>query len=134
MVQTVHPGSVYRILIFYPSRIPCSGVKRAPDPGSGTLLLSLPIFRSRIRNNAFQLAGLKESDPELFAQPDPADQGSHIPDPQHHLDLFAEHAVAVHFAHRRLGVLFAIEGDEGETLSRVVHIRHRPESLEFTLV
>jgi hypothetical protein len=31
-------SSRIRILIFYPSRIPDSGVKKAPDPGSATLL------------------------------------------------------------------------------------------------
>jgi hypothetical protein len=29
------PGCSSRILIFYPSRIPDPGVKKAPDPGSG---------------------------------------------------------------------------------------------------
>jgi hypothetical protein len=42
MIRVVHPGS--RILTFYPSRIPDPGVKKAPDPGSGsaTLLSSCP--------------------------------------------------------------------------------------------
>ncbi len=33
-------GSGIRILIFYPSRIPDPGVKKASDPGSATLLLT----------------------------------------------------------------------------------------------
>ncbi len=36
MIRVVHPGSGSRILIFYPSRIPDPGVKKAPDPGSAT--------------------------------------------------------------------------------------------------
>ncbi len=32
-----HPGSGSRILIYYPYRIPDPGVKKASDPGSGTL-------------------------------------------------------------------------------------------------
>jgi hypothetical protein len=35
MIRVVHPGyeSQTRIFIFYPSRIPDPGVKKAPDPG-----------------------------------------------------------------------------------------------------
>jgi hypothetical protein len=32
MIRVVRPGSRIRILIFYPSRIPDPGVKKAPDP------------------------------------------------------------------------------------------------------
>ncbi len=32
MMWDVHPGSRIRMLVFYPSRIPESGVKKAPDP------------------------------------------------------------------------------------------------------
>ncbi len=39
MIRDVRPGS--RILIFYPSRIPDPGVKKAPDPGPATLQLRL---------------------------------------------------------------------------------------------
>jgi hypothetical protein len=41
MIQNVHPGSGSRIqiLIFYPSRIPDTGVKKTPDPGPATLVL-----------------------------------------------------------------------------------------------
>jgi hypothetical protein len=41
MIQVVHPGSGSRILIltFDPSRIPDPGVKKAPDPGSGSATL-----------------------------------------------------------------------------------------------
>jgi hypothetical protein len=40
MIRVVHPGPGFRIriLIFYPSRIPDPGVKKAPDPRSATLL------------------------------------------------------------------------------------------------
>ncbi len=106
MIQTVHPGSGSRILIISLSRIPDPGVKKAP------------IFSSRIRNSF--PSRIRQNTFRIHTTPC--------------LDLLAEHAIAVHFAHRRLGVLFAVEGDEGETLSRVVHVRHRPESLEFTLV
>jgi hypothetical protein len=41
-------GSRIRILIFYPSRIP--GVKRAPDPGSGSATL---IFCVRTLNKSY---------------------------------------------------------------------------------
>jgi hypothetical protein len=41
MIRDVHPGSRVRILIFYPSRIPDPGVKKAPDPRSATLVQSL---------------------------------------------------------------------------------------------
>jgi hypothetical protein len=39
MILVVHPGSGFPILIFYPSRIPDSGIKKAPDPGSGPATL-----------------------------------------------------------------------------------------------
>jgi hypothetical protein len=43
MIRVVHPGSGFRIQIwfFYPSRITDPGVKKAPEPrsGSATLLL-----------------------------------------------------------------------------------------------
>jgi hypothetical protein len=41
ITRVVHPGcgSRIRILIFYPSRIPNLGVKKAPDPGSGSATL-----------------------------------------------------------------------------------------------
>jgi hypothetical protein len=40
-IRVVHPGcsSRIRILVFYPSRIPDPGIKKAPDPGSATLAL-----------------------------------------------------------------------------------------------
>ncbi len=40
MIRVIHPGSGsrIRILIFYPSRMPDPGVKKAPDPGSATLV------------------------------------------------------------------------------------------------
>ncbi len=39
MIRVVHPASRIRILTFYPSRIPDPGVKKAPDPGSGSATL-----------------------------------------------------------------------------------------------
>jgi hypothetical protein len=39
MIRVVHPGSRIRMLTFYPSRIPGPGVKKAPDPGSGSATL-----------------------------------------------------------------------------------------------
>ncbi len=44
MIRVVHPGSGFRILIFYSSRIPDLGVKKAPDPGSGSATLLFDIF------------------------------------------------------------------------------------------
>jgi hypothetical protein len=42
MIRVVHPGFRIRMLTFYPSRIPDPGVKKAPDPGSGSATLSPP--------------------------------------------------------------------------------------------
>ncbi len=39
MIRVVHPGFRIRMLTFYPSRIPDPGVKKAPDPGSGSATL-----------------------------------------------------------------------------------------------
>jgi hypothetical protein len=39
MIRVVHPGSRIRMLTFCPSRIPDPGVKKAPDPGSGSATL-----------------------------------------------------------------------------------------------
>jgi hypothetical protein len=39
MILVVHPGSRIRMPTFYPSRIPDPGVKKAPDPGSGSATL-----------------------------------------------------------------------------------------------
>jgi hypothetical protein len=39
MIRVVHPVSRIRILTFYPSLIPDPGVKKAPDPGSGSATL-----------------------------------------------------------------------------------------------
>jgi hypothetical protein len=45
MIRVVHPGSRIRMLTFYPSRIPDPGVKKEPDPGSGSAtLLPNPIL------------------------------------------------------------------------------------------
>jgi hypothetical protein len=40
MIRVVHPGSRIRMLTFYPSWIPDPGVKKAPDPGSGSATLT----------------------------------------------------------------------------------------------
>jgi hypothetical protein len=51
MIRDIHPGSDpgsgIRILIFYPSRIPDPGVKKAPDPGSGSVTLWLVCVRRK---------------------------------------------------------------------------------------
>jgi hypothetical protein len=39
MIRVVQTASRIRILTFYPSRIPDPGVKKAPDPGSGSATL-----------------------------------------------------------------------------------------------
>ncbi len=38
MIRVLHPGSGFRIRIFYPSRIPDPGVKKPPGPGSAALI------------------------------------------------------------------------------------------------
>jgi hypothetical protein len=45
MIRVVHPGSGSDF--FYPSWIPDPGVKKAPDPGSGTRLPTVSIFGIR---------------------------------------------------------------------------------------
>ncbi len=45
MIRVVHPGSRIRILTFYPSWIQDPGVKKAPDPGSGSATLLSSSFR-----------------------------------------------------------------------------------------
>jgi hypothetical protein len=44
MIWVVYSGSRIRILTFYPSRILDQGVKKAPDPGSGSATLVLELF------------------------------------------------------------------------------------------
>ena len=41
MIRIVHPGSRIQMLTFYPSWIPDPGVKKAPDPGSGSATLNV---------------------------------------------------------------------------------------------
>jgi hypothetical protein len=43
MIRVVHPGSRIRMLTFYPSWIPDPGVKKAPDPGSGSAKLPVTL-------------------------------------------------------------------------------------------
>ncbi len=47
MIRVVHPG--LRVLIFYPSRIPDPGVKKAADPGSGSATLVLKFRGTAIK-------------------------------------------------------------------------------------
>ncbi len=49
-------GTKIRILIFYPSRIPDPGVKKAPDPGSdsATLLLKSTPFHNKTCTENYQ--------------------------------------------------------------------------------
>jgi hypothetical protein len=42
------PGCSFRILILYPSRIPNPGVKKAPDPGSGSATLEIYIYKNSV--------------------------------------------------------------------------------------
>jgi hypothetical protein len=60
MIRVVHPGSRILMLTFYPSRIPDPGVKKAPDPGSGSTILHNTIVTAiflqkwgSIRRNVF---------------------------------------------------------------------------------
>jgi hypothetical protein len=50
MIRVVHPGSQIRMLTFYPSRFPDPGVKKAPDPGSGSATLIKGRICNRVRN------------------------------------------------------------------------------------
>ncbi len=59
MILVVHPGSRIRILTFYPSRIPDPGVKKAPDPGSGTLILGLSGYLDGDRRGGPLVDGLE---------------------------------------------------------------------------
>jgi hypothetical protein len=54
VMRDVHAGSGPRIqiLIFYPSRIPDPGVKKAPDPGPTEAKTNLSIFNPKNRFNA----------------------------------------------------------------------------------
>jgi hypothetical protein len=60
MIQVVYPGSGSRIRIFYPSRIPDPGVKKAPDPGSGsaTLKVSRLLIRTEEKRKNWMSLGL----------------------------------------------------------------------------
>ena len=50
-----------------------------------------------------------------------------------YLDLLTTQGLAVHGHGGRLGVLLSVEGDESETLPRVVHVSHHSELLELVL-
>ncbi len=55
MIRVVHPGSGFRIQIwiFYPSRITDPGVKKAPDPGSGSATLLIMQKKMYKRTSTF---------------------------------------------------------------------------------
>ncbi len=57
MIRGVHPGSRIRMVTFYPSRIPDSGVKKAPDPGSATPPGSLFRIRIPVQDPSYLNAG-----------------------------------------------------------------------------
>jgi hypothetical protein len=50
-----------------------------------------------------------------------------------YLDLLGAKGLTVHGHGGSLGVLLAIEGDEGETLAGVVHVGHHPKLLKLIL-
>ncbi len=64
MIWGVHPGSLIRILIFYPSRIQGSKRHRIPGPGSATLYLS---HVSDVYVHTYTLCSLKFEAPHLYA-------------------------------------------------------------------
>jgi hypothetical protein len=45
-----HPGSRIRILSFYPSQSPDPGVKKAPNPGSGSATLFKSLLRAGVKH------------------------------------------------------------------------------------
>jgi hypothetical protein len=58
MIRVVHAGSRIRMLTFYPSRIPDLGVKKAPDPGSGSATLMAIECSGNKTKKAHPLSGL----------------------------------------------------------------------------
>ncbi len=69
MIRVVHPGSGsrIRILIFLP--IPDPGIKKAPDPGSGSATLSLClVFRQNVYG--FLDSEAEPDDPGTFSYRD----------------------------------------------------------------
>jgi hypothetical protein len=53
MIPVVHPGFPIRILTLYPSRIPNPGVKKVPNPGSGSAKLELGKACEGNQNDAY---------------------------------------------------------------------------------
>jgi hypothetical protein len=54
MIRVVHPGSRIRMLTFYPSWIPDPGVKKAPNPGSGSATLASAVRGEHSRKEPFK--------------------------------------------------------------------------------
>jgi hypothetical protein len=65
MIRVVHPGSQIRMLTFYPSRIPDPGVKKAPDPGSGSA--TLPVTLETPEAEVTSIVGWKAATRETLA-------------------------------------------------------------------
>jgi hypothetical protein len=55
MIPVVHPGSRIRILTLYPSWIPNPGVKKVPNPGSGSAKLQLGKAFEGNQNDAYNI-------------------------------------------------------------------------------
>jgi len=49
------------------------------------------------------------------------------------LDLLAQHGLTIHLLNSHLGVLLAVEGDEGVALAGIVDVSHHPVLLELGL-
>jgi hypothetical protein len=65
MIWDVHPGSGF----FFPSQIPDPGIKKAPDPGSATLLLrasTIPTYKS-YSHTTQQIIEIKIDTPTEFS-------------------------------------------------------------------
>jgi hypothetical protein len=87
MIRDIHPRSRIRILIFHLFRIPDPGVKKAPDPGSGSATLQFIVSGSVADPDA--LNPVPETDPKflqgrsfllhLIPNPEP-DRGHHLPE------------------------------------------------------
>ncbi len=77
MIRVVHPGSQIRMLTFYPSQIPDPGVKKEPDPGTGSATLknapfygqSNFVFNGSGKGNRIRIGG--PDPPKNLFSPDP---------------------------------------------------------------
>jgi hypothetical protein len=65
MIRVFHPGFRIRALTFYPSRIPDPGVKKAPDPGSGSA--TLPVTLETPEAEVTSIVGGKAATRETLA-------------------------------------------------------------------